>query len=308
MNNLQIINTLGLLSTLIVLPFHYIIQIRFFNNFLDFENKIWKCIFFVISLLFLNILTYKIQFPSPLTFIINDLLCFIFLYYLYPGNFVLKLYASIVPTTILLLTYTIFLNFDYYVSSCIYNLNMSSILNISVLFLINITRESLNLIILFILLKKINKFLNFKEKIVDAYQSLYLFVPCFATYSLILIFYFTQYIHVDNKSYYLFSIFPKIYFVVPFVCIILLISILINAYIFKKVIEIQEIEQTNLLMEQQFKLQINHSKNLEALYSSIRSVKHDINNHLLCLKILAENGNTKEINKYLYTLGQTIKN
>ncbi|URS74470.1 hypothetical protein [Clostridium autoethanogenum] len=61
-------------------------------------------------------------------------------------------------------------------------------------------------------------------------------------------------------------------------------------------------------MEQQFKLQINHSKNLEALYSSIRSVKHDINNHLLCLKILAENGNTKEINKYLYTLGQTIKN
>ncbi|MTK11903.1 MAG: sensor histidine kinase, partial [Clostridiaceae bacterium] len=87
----------------------------------------------------------------------------------------------------------------------------------------------------------------------------------------------------------------------------LLISIILNAYIFKKIIQVKDIEQKNLLMEQQFKLQLNHSKNLEGLYSGIRSIKHDMTNHLLCLKNLAQNWNVEEINNYLHTLGQTIE-
>ncbi len=295
----------GLLSTIFALPFHYAIQIHFFNKFLGFKNKIWKCVFFIISLVFLNILLCKVQ--SPLGFIVNDLLWFALLLCLCNGNFVLKLYAAIVPATILLLIHIIFLSFDYSVSSYILTLNTSSILDIFILFIINVARESINLILFFLFLSKISDFLSFRERTVDVYQSLYLFIPCLATYSLVLIFYFVQAIHIDNKDYYLFSIFPKVYYVVPLVSISLLISIILNAYIFKKIIQVKDIEQKNLLMEQQFKLQLNHSKNLEGLYSGIRSIKHDMNNHLLCLKNLAQNGNVEEINNYLHTLGQTIE-
>ncbi|WP_097026501.1 sensor histidine kinase [Clostridium peptidivorans] len=305
MANIQIIDLFGFLSTILALPFHYTIQIHFFNKFLGFKSKTWKCIFFIIPLVLLNILIYKVQ--SPLGFVVNDLLWFALLLCLCNGNFVLKLYAAIVPATISLLIYIIFLSFDYRASSYILTLNTSSILDIFILFLINVARESINLILFFLFLNKISDFLSFKERTVDVYQSLYLFIPCLATYSLILIFYFVQAIHIDNKDYYLFSIFPKVYYVVPLVSISLLISIILNAYIFKKMIQVKDIEQKNLLMEQQFKLQINHSKNLESLYSGTRSIKHDMNNHLLCLKSLAQNGNVEEINNYLHTLGQTIE-
>lgn len=305
MDNIQIIDLFGFLSTILALPFHYTIQIHFYNKFLGFKNKIWKCVFFIIPLVFLNILIYKVQ--SPLGFIVNDLLWFALLLCLCNGNFVLKLYAAIVPATILLLIYIIFLSFDYRVSSYILTFNTSSTLDIFILFLINVARESINLILFFLFLNKISDFLSFKERTVDVYQSLYLFIPCLATYSLILIFYFVQAIHIDNKDYYLFSIFPKVYYVVPLVSISLLISMILNAYIFKKIIQVKDIEQKNLLMEQHFKLQINHSKNLEGLYSGIRSIKHDMNNHLLCLKNLAQNGNVEELNNYLHTLGQTIE-
>lgn len=305
MENMRIIDILGFSSSILALPFHYAIQIYFLNRFLGFKNNLWKCIFFIVPSVILNILIYNTH--SPLTCIAADLLWLILLCYLCNGNFILKLYAAIVPTTILLIIYIIFLSLDYNVSSYISTLDINRTINIFLIFLINSAREAISLIILFIFLNRISNFLSFKERTVNIYESLYLFVPCFATYSLILIFYFIQAIHVENKSYYLFSIFPKIYLLVPLVCISLLISILLNAYIFKKSLQVKDFEEKNLLMKQQFKLQINHNKNIEGLYNSIRSVKHDMQNHLLCLKNLANNNNIEEIKKYLQVLGQTIE-
>lgn len=305
MVNMKIIDILGFSSSILALPFHYIIQIYFLNRFLGFKNNLWKCIFFIVPSAILNILIYKIH--SPLTCIAADLLWLILLCYLCNGNFILKLYAAIVPTTILLIIYIIFLSFDYNVSSYISNLDINNTINIFLIFLIDSAREAISLIILFIFLNRISNFLSFKERTVNIYESLYLFVPCFATYSLILIFYFIQAIQVENKNYYLFSIFPKVYLLVPLVCISLLISILLNAYIFKKSLQVKDFEKKNLLMKQQFKLQINHNKNIEGLYSGMRSIKHDMQNHLLCLKSLANDNNIEEIKRYLQLLGQTIE-
>lgn len=305
MEHMRIIDILGFSSSILALPFHYVIQLYFLNRFLGFKNKLWKCIFFIVLSVILNILIYKTH--SPLTSIATDLLWLILLCYLCNGNFILKLYAAIVPTTILLIIYIIFLSFDYNVSFYVSNLDINSTINIFLIFLIDFAREAISLIILFIFLNRISNFLSFKERTVNIYESLYLFVPCFATYSLILIFYFIQAIHVENKNYYLFSIFPKVYLLVPLVCISLLISILLNAYIFKKSLQVKDFEKKNLLMKQQFKLQINHNKNVEGLYSGMRSIKHDMQNHLLCLKNLANNNNIEEIKEYLQILGQTIE-
>ena len=168
--------------------------------------------------------------------------------------------------------------------------------------------EFIFLAVFFLLLKKICNLINSKGRIINLYKSLYLLFPCLATFSLVLIFYYVQAIHVDGKEYYLFSIFPEIYSFIPLASISLLLSLLVNASIFKKMLEGEEIEQKNLLMEQQFKLQINHNKNIESLYKDIRSIKHDMTNHLLCLKNLSEKGNLEEVSKYLHILGQTVSN
>ncbi|SQC02779.1 membrane-associated ATP-binding domain-containing protein [Clostridium tetanomorphum] len=304
MNNIQVIDKIGLLSSTLALPFHYAIQYYFLNKFLGFKDKIWKFTSFVVLLIILNFLTLKMQYP--LRIIVNDLLWFILLCYLCYGNFLIKLYAAIVPSAILLLIYITFLSFDFHISSYVNSLNMDMRKDLILLCLMNLTRELINLALFFFALKNICKFLSFKGKTVNTYQSLYLLIPCLATYSLILVFYFIQAIHVDNKNYYLFSIFPEIYSVVPLVSISLLVSILITAYTFKKMLQGEEIRQKNLLMEQQFKLQIDHSKNVESVYSGIRRIMHDMNNHLICLRNLAENKNIEEITKYLDTLGQTV--
>ncbi|EKS4344355.1 sensor histidine kinase [Clostridium sporogenes] len=304
MGNIELIDKIGFLSATLALPFHYWIQYHFLNKFLGFKGKIYKFVFFVVLLIIFNFLTLKIQYPFRI--IVNDLLWFILLCYLCYGNILIKLYAAIVPDAILLLIYITFLSFDFHISSYINSLNIGSGRDLFLLCLINLGRELINLALFFMVLKNICKFLNFKDRTVNTYQSLYLLIPCLATYSLILIFYFVQAIHVDNKDYYLFSIFPGIYSAVPLVSISLLVSILITAYTFKKMLEGEEIQQKNLLMEQQFKFQIDHSKNLEGVYSGIRRIMHDMNNHLICLKNLAKSKNIEEINNYLDTLGQTI--
>ncbi|MBZ9622103.1 GHKL domain-containing protein [Clostridium sp. FP2] len=304
MGNSEIIDRIGFLFTTLAIPFHYIIQYYFLKRFLGFKNKTWIFIFFVVLLTILNLLTFNIH--SPLKIIVNDLLWFTILYYLCYGNFFLKLYASIVPDAISLLIYITFLSFDFHIVAYIGTLNTASARAILILCLINFARELIDLALFYLFLKNICKLLNLKERNVNTYQSLYLLIPCLATYSLILIFYFVQAIHVDNKEYYLLSIFPEIYSAVPIVSISLLVSILVAAYTFNKMLQGEETQQKNLLMEQQFKLQIDHSKNLEGLYSGIHSIMHDMHNHLLCLKTLAKMENTVEINKYLDALGQTI--
>lgn len=304
MENIKIINTIGYLSYIIALIVRYIIVIYFINRFLDFKYKLWKSIFFIIFLMLFNILIYKMQ--SPFSFIINDFFWFIFLCCFCKGNVFLKVYTAITPSSILLLTYITLLSFDFKISHYISALNMKSVIDFTILLIINLIRESISLLPLFIILKKIGSFLNFKEDSISTYEAIYLLIPSLASYSLALIFYFVQAVKINSKNYFLFSIFPKIYTFVPFVSMGLLVSIILNSYIFKKVIDSKELVQKNLLMEQQYKLQINHSNNLESLYRDIRSVRHDMNNHMNCLKSLADNGNIEEIKKYLSTLGQTI--
>jgi sensor histidine kinase YesM len=304
MNTTQIIDKLGLLSSILANPFYYIIQYHFLKKFLGFKCKSWKFIFMAVTFILLNCLFFEVD--SPLILIERTLLWFAFLCYLCHGNFILKLYAAILPSTISLLTYITFLELNYNVSSYISNFKISSAKDIFLIFLINLAMEFVTLAIFFVILKKICDFINFKGKIINLYRSLYLLFPCLTTFSLVLIFYYIQAIYVEGKNYYLFTIFPEIYSIVPLVSISLLLSLLVNAYIFKKVLQGDEIEQKNLLMEQQFKLQINHNKNVESLYTDIRSIKHDMTNHLICLKNLSKQGNLEEIINYLHTLGQRL--
>lgn len=306
MEKQQIFEIISFSSTCFTVSFLYVIEYYFYKRFLGFKNKVWK--FFLCALL-LTVFDFLIikTLSEPLRIIIHDVIWLLIICFLCKGNYLIKFYAVIVEETTLLLISMTFFMFDFWILPMTHNINMSFNEHIIIGFINNIFSDSIRLAILFILLKKICRFLNLKGKLVNLYQGLYLLIPCLSIYSLVLIFYIIQDIRIDDKKYYLPYIFPGIYYVLPLVSCALLISILITAYTFKKMLEGEEQQQRSMLMEQQFKLQLIHSKNIEGFYNGIRSIMHDMNNHLACLNNLAGENNVDEIKKYLDNIGQTIR-
>lgn len=302
----QIFKITELLSICFTLPLRYMIEYYFYKRFLGFKNKIWK---FALFAFLLTVVDFNIlhTLPLPLRIFLSNLIWLIIISFLCKGNLLIKSYAVVVQESGLLIIELIFLTFNFKILPLTHNINMSFYEHIIIGFINYITITYVHFVILFIFLKNICNLLNLKEKTLNLYQSLYLLIPCLSIYSLALIFHLIQTITINNKNYYLPNIFGKLYYILPFVCFALLISILIAAYTFKKMLEGEEEHQNNKLMEQQFKLQLIHSKNIEKVYTGVRSVMHDMNNHLSCLKNLADADNIDEIKKYLNNIGQTIK-
>jgi sensor histidine kinase YesM len=71
-------------------------------------------------------------------------------------------------------------------------------------------------------------------------------------------------------------------------------------------IESEEYKSKNILIKQQFEMQLTHIKNIDSIYLGIRKVVHDMNNHISCLKSLADANNWDEMKKYLYKISNTV--
>ncbi|MBV7274225.1 GHKL domain-containing protein [Clostridium sp. PL3] len=306
MEKQQINEIVIFLSSYSTLPIQYAVEYYFYRRFLGFKNKVWT---FILSALLMTIIDYimmKTTFEIS-RIITADIIWIAIISFLCYGSFLIKFYAVIVINTISVLISLTFLTFDFWALPRAHNFNMSFESHMIVNIVDIIAIDLIHIIILFLFLKSISKLLNLKEKVLNLYESLYLLIPCLAIYSFSLIFYYIQSIRIENKKYYLPYIFPKLYYALPFVSAALLMAILIVAYTFKKMLEGEEEQQENILMNQQFKLQLAHSKNIEDIYSEIRSVIHDTNNHLACLRSLAEANNMEAVKRYLHNIGKTVE-
>lgn len=305
MEKQQILQISRFLSGYLTMLFLYTIKYYFYKNFLGFKSKVWH--FTLCALLVTVIDFYMMKSMSLLwSIIINNIIWLLIICFLCNGNFLMKFYAVILEEAALLLINLTFLTFDFTILPIIHNINVSFNKHIIISFMTNIINDLIRYTILFVFLKNICKFLNLKEKSIKLYENLFLLIPCLSIYSLGLIFYIIQPINIDNKRYYLPYIFPKIYYTLPFISFALLVSLLIMAYTFKKMLEGQLEEKKNILMEQQFKLQLTHSNNIEMLYKGIRGITHDMNNHVSCLRNLAATNNIEDIKKYLININETI--
>lgn len=60
-------------------------------------------------------------------------------------------------------------------------------------------------------------------------------------------------------------------------------------------------------MQEQFKMQFNHYKQLEEINGETRALKHDMKNHMLCLKALLDNYKNDEAVRYLADITDQIE-
>ncbi|EJP6471452.1 GHKL domain-containing protein [Clostridium botulinum] len=307
MEQQQVLQISRFLSGYLTMIFLYIIKYYFYKNFLGFKSKVWH---FTLCALLITVIDFYIMKTMPLlpSIMINNTIWLLIIYFLCNGSFLMKFYAVILEETALLLINLSFLTFDFTILPTIHNISVSFNKHIIISSMTNIINDLIRYTILFVFLKNICKFLNLKEKSIKLYENLFLLIPCLSIYGLGLIFYIIQPININNKRYYLPYIFPKIYYTLPFISFALLLSLLIMAYTFKKMLEGQLEEEKSLLMEQQFKLQLTHTNNIEMLYKGIKSIIHDMNNHVSCLKNLAATNNIEDIKKYLININETISN
>ena len=302
----SIAQIVGVLPDYLTLPLLYIIRYYFYKKFLGFKKKIWTYIFATLLLVIFEILTNNLI-PNILVMILSDILLLFTMHLICQGNLIIKLYAIVVENTILLLVNLIFLPFEFWVNPIINNLDMSFKQRMLINFTHNTIFDILNYIILYMLLKRVTYYLNLKDKFLNLSQSIYLLLPCLSGYGLALIFYLIQEVKIDNKIYYLPNIASKVYYIIlPFICFLFLISIPISACTFKNMIESEEHKHKNIIIKQQFALQLNHIKNIDGIYLGIRKVIHDMNNHISCLKNLADNNNLDEIKNYLHNISKTV--
>ncbi|AQS08021.1 hypothetical protein CLOBY_00700 [Clostridium saccharobutylicum] len=306
MDRNHIAQIVGILPDYLTLPILYIIRYNFYKSILEFDKKICTYIITTLLLTMFSLLDLSIT-SKTLVIILSDILLFLTVNFLYQGNIIIKFYAIIIENTILLLVNLIILPFDFLISPIINNIDMSFELHMFVNFMRIGIYDILSYIILYIVLIKISDYLNFKDKYINLYQGLYLLIPSISSYGLASIIYFIQEIKINNEVYYLPNISSKTYVVfLSIVSFLLLISIPMVAYSFKNIIELDEQKRKTMIIEHQFSLQINHMKSVDGIYLGIRKVIHDMNNHISCLRNLADNNNLKEVKKYLHNISETV--
>lgn len=305
MEKQQIAKLIEFLSEFIALPLLYAIIYYFYNRFIGFKNIAWKFILYIISMIIINFSLILVP-NMLLKFIISLLIELVLIHFLCNGSILVKAYALTVKETMLLLISIFFLPFDFWILPLTHNTNMNFSEHMIMNFINIFIGNTVMFLILFIFLKLLSNILSLKSKSLTFHQSLYLLIPCLSSYVFAFIFYSIQIVKIDNKEYNLPYIFYKLYWILPIVSFFLLVSLLTTAYIFNKMLEGQYFAQKNLLMKQQIELQMDHVKNIEGFYNGVKGSMHDINNHLNCLRALADSNNIDILKKYIENINETL--
>ncbi len=114
--------------------------------------------------------------------------------------------------------------------------------------------------------------------------------------------YFKVYYKSNNVNNLLFNNIKMMGFVsVALICAVLTVITL------DRLIKENALRQKQLLLTQQFNIQTRHYKNLQIQFKNTRAFKHDINNHLICIKNLIADGDIKSTEEYLKKITESVE-
>lgn len=101
--------------------------------------------------------------------------------------------------------------------------------------------------------------------------------------------------------------YPLLLWIVPAILLLSLLSILYGVKLFQDIIYLNREKNSRIILEQQIGSMQEHMTEIGHVYSSIRSMKHDMKNTLsIIMQLAAENGKSAELQDYLSELNQTM--
>ncbi len=106
---------------------------------------------------------------------------------------------------------------------------------------------------------------------------------------------------------------PALYFIIPMISMVLLGAIIFSFQLYQDLIGLKKERTEKVILENQITQMQNSMVEMEHLYDGIRSVKHDMNNHmtvfqrLLQEKCLSNSGEDEEIRQYFKGMYQSVE-
>ncbi|WP_243156290.1 hypothetical protein [Clostridium sp. C2-6-12] len=177
MDKNSIVRLIDILGIVLTAPILYLIRYNFHKNFLGLKKSPWIYVILTLPLFTIDYISGDLV-PNTLRIAISNLWLLMILFFICEGNLIIKIYAIIVENSILLLTSLILFPFEFWIAPIINNIEMSFIQHMIVNLIHNIITYIFDFSILYILLKRIMKYLTFNNKSLTWFQSLHLLLPC----------------------------------------------------------------------------------------------------------------------------------
>ncbi len=162
-------------------------------------------------------------------------------------------------------------------------------------------------VVLYLLVRKINKMLLYKQENLEWREMLLMIIPSangMVVYG-IFRFYAVAYEHEMGISFFQPHIPLELLWIFCYVVILAVIVSVITLY--QDIRKRREDESRWLMLESQMKDMQTHITGVERLYNGIRGMKHDIKNHIEIINSLIAQGKTKEAREYSNSLSETVE-
>ena len=114
----------------------------------------------------------------------------------------------------------------------------------------------------------------------------------------------------DNAPVLLYEKYPALYLIIPMTALVLLGAVVFSFRIYQDMAVLQEERAEKIVLENQITQMQSSMVEMEHLYDGIRSVKHDMKNHMAVLQNLIQkrySGEDEEIRQYFEGMRQSVE-
>jgi len=163
------------------------------------------------------------------------------------------------------------------------------------------------IILMCLVIKLIHKVYENKKEDISGKELILLLTPLLAVMTGHFAFDYFSNVYVTDFGLYVWNNHPEYSYFQILYQIVSLGVLIITIVVYQKLKKKQTEEKYNILLDKQIENTKQHIKEVEKLYENIRSLKHDMGNHIVVLENLFAKNEKEELEKYLLQLKNTWK-
>ncbi len=150
---------------------------------------------------------------------------------------------------------------------------------------------------------------SFKSRELPLHRTEFLFLmfPCTSSFLLCILLRIIMFTTEDAmlKSFY--ESFPLLIAIVPLLLVLCLFSMLYSVKLYQEMLTLNEERNRRAVLEKQIVSMEEHARELERIYSGVRSMKHDMKNQLAVLaNLIEQQSGNRDLPDYLEQLNRTL--
>ncbi len=170
--------------------------------------------------------------------------------------------------------------------------------------------EAIECVLLFVSIKKIVKSYHYGEKGRMDKEVVFYLLPAVAGVLVAVLVRLLMIAVTDGVPVLLYDRHPSLYLIIPMTALVLLGAIVFSFRIYQDMAALQEERAEKIILENQITQMQSSMVEMEHLYDGIRSVKHDMKNHMAVLQNLLrkrDSGEDEEIRQYFEDMCQSVE-